>query len=379
MTLNRNIFHKHLAWAAVDLDALKHNYRELRKQTPRGVELLAVVKADAYGHGMIPVSTHLNEWGIKFFGVSNVEEGILLRKHGIRGTILLFESTLPNFAREMVRYNLTPTVCTLELAASLNRFAKLKKRTIDVHVKVDTGMGRLGIWYEDATAFIKTLKRFPHLSVKGLYTHFAAADTDPAFTKKQVGQFTKLLDELRRQSIRISLTHAANSMGLVAYKHPIFNLARPGIMLYGLAPAAHLKSRLNLKPVLSVKSKIIFLKRISKGHSISYGRTFIARQNMTVATLPIGYSDGYFRSLSNKAEVLVNGRRCKVLGRVTMDQIVIDVTKVAPVKIGTEVVVLGTQGNETIGAAELARYADTIHYEVVCNLGNRLTRIYNLR
>lgn len=376
---NKRIFHNHLSWAEVDLNALKHNYRELKKAAPRGVELLAVVKADAYGHGMIPAATHLNEWGMKFFGVSNAEEGILLRKHGIRGTILLFESTLANMAKEMIRYNLTPTVCTLPLAASLNRFAKLRKRIVDVHVKVDTGMGRLGVWHEDALAFIKTLKRFSNLNVKGIYTHFAAADTDRGFTKTQVAQFAKLLEELRRHSIYISYTHAANSMGLIAYKHEIFNLVRPGLMLYGLYPAKHLKSKIHLKPVLSVKSKIIFLKRISRGHGVSYGRTFIARKNMTVATLPIGYSDGYFRSLSNKAEVLINGKRCKVLGRVTMDQIVVDVTKLKSLKIGTEAVILGAQGREEISADELARYVGTIHYEVVCNLGNRLVRIYNLR
>jgi len=383
---------KTLTWAEIDLKALRFNLRQIRKQTTffrtkrtgvphsRGISrrsgILAVIKADAYGHGMLKVASVLNREGVDIFGVSDIAEGILLRKNGIKRPILLFESTLPSLARDILEYNLTPTVCTLTLASSLNTHAKRMNRKVDIHVKVDTGMGRLGIWHQDARNFLGQVRKYPHLSVRGLYTHFPLADTNPRFTRKQIMDFSQLIKGLNKEGLSVSHLHAANSAGLMGHSTPFLNLARPGLMLYGLYPDERLKKKITLKPAMSVKCRIIFLKKVSRGRGISYGHTFIAPRDMTVATLPIGYSDGYLRALSSKASVLINGKRCPVLGRVTMDQIIVDVSHVPAAKLGTTVVILGQQKKQKISADELALHAGTINYEIVCSLGNRLPRIY---
>lgn len=380
------------AWAEIDLKALAHNFRAVRdlarRQFANGPvssripvtkrhcpELLAVVKAEAYGHGMWPIVKRLDKLGIDFFGVSDVAEGVFLRWQGIKRPILLFESTLPRSIQPVVNYNLIPTICTLDYAQKLNRYAKSRRKRIDVHVKVDTGMGRLGVVYGEARSFIDQLMRLPNLSVKGIYTHFPLADTNPAFTKKQVERLSALIKGLDRTAQIIPYVHASNSVGL-GYKTNIFNLVRPGLMFYGLYPAPTLRKLVDLKPVMSVKAKVIFIKHIKPGQGVSYGHTFVARKNMTVATIPLGYSDGYLRCFSNKSSVLIQGRRCPVVGRVTMDQIMVDVSRLKNVHIGMEAVIMGKQSKEEVSADELARLAGTINYEIVCNLGNRLPRVY---
>ncbi len=373
-----------LTWAEINLKAIAHNFNQVKRlvktlKPPRGIkpaQILAVVKAEGYGHGLVAIAQCLDRLGVNFLGVSNVDEAVKLRRAGIRKPILLFESTLAALAPQIVEHNLTPTICTHELAERLNHFAKLHKKKIDVHVKVDTGMGRLGVWHEDALKFIKQLSLFSHLAIKGIYTHFPSADTDRKFTLKQLDYLYGLVKQLDRKALIIPYVHAANSMGLVGYKMHILNLARPGLMLYGLYPSELLHKKISLKPAMTVKTRVIFLKKITKGRSISYGRTFIAKKNMTVATLPIGYSDGYFRAFSNTSAVLVKGQLCPVVGRVTMDQTMIDVTRIKSVALGEEVVVLGKQGRDEISADELAHHARTINYEIVCSLGSRLPRVY---
>jgi alanine racemase len=262
------------------------------------------------------------------------------------------------------------------LARALDRQARKHHRPIDIHVEIDTGMGRLGVWHEEATDFIGQLMRFPNLSIKGLYTHFPVAESDRNFTENQINHLYRVVTSLDKKGLVIPYIHAANSMGLYGYRTRILNLVRPGLMLYGLYPQPQLKKMIDLKPVLSVKSKIMFIKKVAKGRSISYGRTFIARKDMTVATLPIGYRDGYFRSLSNQAFVIVAGYRCPIVGRVTMDQIMIDVSRVRGIKLGMNVTVLGREKKAEVSADELAALAGTINYEIVTSLGNRLPRIY---
>ena len=366
---------KHLTWAQIDLNAIRHNFWVLRKLAGKA-KVLIVIKADAYGHGMLPVAKVLVKEKVDFIGLSNLTEGVALRQTGIRTPVLLFETTLPEQAKDIVDYDLTPTVCNLELARALDKYARQQGRLVDIHVKVDTGMGRLGVWHEEALDFIKKLSRLRNLRIQGICTHFPSADTDRAFTQKQIRQLSMLVGQLKRSGLNIPSVHAANSMGLVGYPNKILNLARPGLMLYGLYPRPELEKKIKLRSVMSVHSKIIFLKRIQKGRSISYGRTFIARRPMTVATLPIGYSDGYLRGLSGKADVLIGGRRCPVLGRVTMDQIVVDVSKIKNPRPGMPVTILGKQGKEEVCACELARLARTINYEIVCSLGSRLPRVY---
>lgn len=373
-----------LTWAEIDRRAIVRNYKSVRalslkSHRARGqvlVGVLAVVKADAYGHGMPETAKLLQKNGVEFFGVSDVREGVALRKSGIRKPILLFESTLPAFTKLIVDNKLTPTVCTNEFARSLNDYARSHGKKVDIHVKVDTGMGRLGIWHKHAFEFVNGLLRFPYLSIKGIYTHFPSADTDHNFTKKQIRQLTALVRKLDKKGCVVPYVHAANSMGLADYQGKILNLARAGLMIYGLYPSQSIKRKVKLTPAMTVKSRIIFLKRITKRQSVSYGRTFIAKKNMTVATLPIGYNDGYWRVFSNKADVLIHGKRCRVLGRVTMDQVMIDVTKVKNVRLGDEAVILGRQGRQEISADQLSKIANTINYEIVCSLGNRLPKIY---
>ena len=364
-------------WAEVDLKAVRHNLQEVQKLAGARTELLPVVKGDAYGHGIIEIALLLNGSQVNFFGVSDVAEGITLRRAGIKKSILLFESTLAEQAKLIAEYDLTPTICTHELAATLNRYAQLTGKKIDIHIDVDTGMGRLGVWHKDAEAFIERIVRENlNLTIKGIYTHFPSAESDRRFTQSQIEHLHQVVTRLDKKGVVVPYIHAANSMGIVGYKTKILNLARPGLMLYGLYPDDRLKKKIRLNPALSVKSKVMFVKDVVKGRSISYGRTFIAKKNMTVATLAIGYRDGYLRALSNKSSVLIDGKRCPVVGRVTMDQIMVDVSKVKTVRPGMEAVVLGRQGKEEISAEELATLAGTINYEIVCSLGNRLTRIY---
>jgi len=373
---------QYLTWVQIDLNAIRYNFRILRRLAGKA-KILTVIKADAYGHGMLPVAKVLVQEKVDFIGLSNLTEGVALRQTGIRTPVLLFETTLPEQAKDIVDYDLTPTVCNLELARALDKYARQQGRLVDIHVKVDTGMGRLGVWHEEALDFINKSSRLRNLRVQGICTHFPSADTDRAFTQRQIQQLTRLVQKIREGGLAVPYVHAANSMGLAGYPNKILNLARPGLMLYGLYPRPELEKKIKLRSVMSVHSKIIFLKRIEKGRSISYGRAFIARRPMTVATLPIGYSDGYPRGLSGKADVLIGGRRCPVLGRVTMDQIVVDVSKIKNPRPGMPVTILGKQGKEPRGslreevrACELARLAHTINYEIVCSLGSRLPRVY---
>ena len=381
----------YLTWAEINLKAIDHNIKEILRlaqrnrfalPTRRGkrkmaVDVLAIVKADAYGHGMEEVALRLNRCGVNHFAVSDVAEGVELRKLGIKKPILLLENSLPESILTILSYNLTPTICTLEFAKALNQYAKKKNKRIPVHINVDTGMGRLGVWYEEAFNFIKEIFLLRHLTIVGIYTHFPSADSDREFTLGQIKKLYELVVKLDRQGLVIPFVHASNSMGLAGYKTDVLNLVRPGLMLYGLYPDVTAKKSIFLKPAMSVKSRIIFIKKLAKGRSVSYGRTFVAPKDMVVATIPIGYSDGYLRGLSNKSAVLVSGVRCPVIGRVTMDQIVIDVSKVSQVKLGMEVTILGKEKNQTISADDLALLTQTINYEIVCQLGNRLPRIYS--
>jgi alanine racemase len=374
------------AWCEIDLKALAYNFEQLQKLAVKNMShssgIIPVIKADAYGHGMPRVAGCLNECGCKYWGVSNAGEGIILRREGFKQKILLFESTLVSEAKDIVEHQLTPTVCSLEMAQALDHSAHQAGIQIPVHIKIDTGMGRLGINEEQALDFVQSLRaQCPNLILEGVYTHFPVADSDRDFTLGQMRRFRDIVYSLENQFITFTYVHAGNSMGLGDYKSDLFNLARPGIMLYGVYPLEDLKKKVHLKPVMSVKASIIFVQTIAKGRGISYGHTFKAKEDITVAVLPIGYSNGYLRSLSNKAFVLIAGVRCPVVGRVTMDQIIVDVTAATlsgriP-KIGDEAAIMGEQKGSSISVDEVALWADTISYEILCSLGNRLPRVYH--
>ncbi len=375
-----------LTWAEINLKALAHNFEELKKLATKNMShaagVMTVIKADAYGHGMLQVAQALEQVGCKYLGVSNISEAVLLRAAGLKQKILLFESTMARDAQDIIDYQLTPTVCSMEMAHALDKYAHQVGKQVAIHIKIDTGMGRMGVSQSEALGIVKMIRlQCPNLILEGVYTHFPVADTDRDFTITQMRHFRDIVYSMENQFITFTYVHAGNSMGLGDYKSDLFNLARPGIMLYGIYPSVELRSKVNLKPVMSVKARVIFVQTIPKGQGISYGHTFKAKEDITVAILPIGYSNGYLRSLSNRAFVLIGGLRCPVVGRVTMDQIIVDVTAVTlsgrTPKVNDEAVILGEQKGEHITADELAQWAGTISYEMICALGSRLPRIYH--
>lgn len=361
-------------WAEVDLGNLAYNFRAVKRSVMKGVKILVTVKADAYGHGLVPVAKKLVSLGADYLGVASIDEGIRLRQNHVRVPILVMGMVLEEDAAPLFTYNLIPTVCTEGLAEALHKKGNALGRTIPVHVKVDTGMARLGVMPKDALALIRKINTLKHVRLEGIFTHFAFADMDEKFTLYQISLFKELLSQLERKGIHIPLVHAANSMGTIAYKKGHFNMVRPGLILYGLYPREGL--RIKLKPVLSLKCRIVYSKRLSKGQGVSYGHTYVTKRNTTVVILPIGYGDGYPRNLSNLAPVLIKGRRFKISGRVCMDQIVVDVGDL-PVSIGDEAVLIGSQGKNKITAEELAELSGTIPYEIVCGIGSRVPRVYS--
>lgn len=360
-------------WAEIDLDALEHNFKQVKKTVGPKVKILVTVKADAYGHGIVPVSRVLAKEGVDYLGVASVDEGIVLRRAKINLPILIMGTTLPEHVEPILTYNLTQTLCTEELANILNQTARRMKRRANVHIKIDTGMGRLGVNLDKAGEFFKKIKHLDHLNLEGIFTHFAMADSDPHFTLEQIRAFNQLVYSLRAEGIRFKLQHVANSMGLIGYPDSHFNLVRPGLMIYGLHPKSSL--RFNLKPVMSLKTRIVFLKKFPKGKGISYGHSYITRKDTTIVNLPIGYGDGYPRNLSNIGPVLIKGKRFTISGRICMDQTMVDVGNLK-FSLGDEAVLIGTQGKEKISAEELARLSGTIPYEIVCGIGARVPRVY---
>ena len=360
-------------WAEINLRNLAYNFGRVKTMLRPGTKVMVCVKADAYGHGLVPVSKKLSSCGVDYLSVASIDEGIALRRAGIKNPILVLGMILKTDARPLIEYNLSQTVCTLGLASALNSIAASKNRKINIHVKVDTGMGRLGILPKDASVFIKKVRRMRSLKIEGLFTHISCADTNRDFTSYQIGIFDRLADKLAREGLEVPLLHAANSLGVIDYPESHFNMVRPGLVIYGLYPKEKLYVR--LKPVLSLKTRVVYFKDVPRGFGISYGRTYITKRNTTVATFPIGYGDGYPRNLSNIAPVLIKGRRFTLSGRVCMDQVMVDVGGLK-VRIGDEAVLIGSQGSGTVSAEELSALSGTIPYEIVCGLGSRVPRVY---
>jgi alanine racemase len=362
-------------WAEVDLGAIEYNYRQVRKFVGRDVKIMAVVKANAYGHGTVEVSAVLEKLGVDYLGVATTDEAVRLRDHGIKSPILILGSVLPGEAKVAVEKDITLTLCSYELLEALKNETRNGLRA-KVHVKVDTGMGRIGIWHENAAAFIRDVIKEKGISLEGVYTHFSSAGRDDFFTNYQIESFEKVVAGLAKDWINIPLKHAANSIATVDFKRAHLNLVRPGLIIYGLYPKHTFPKFIKLKPALSLKTRIVYIKEAPPGRSVSYGRTYITQRQTRIATLPIGYADGYSRNLSNKAAVIVGGRLAPIVGKVTMDQTMIDVGHIKGVRTGDEVVLIGRQGREEIRAEKLARIAGTIAYDVICSISNRVPRIY---
>ncbi|MFA4889853.1 MAG: alanine racemase [Candidatus Omnitrophota bacterium] len=372
MTINKYIGYRP-TWAEVNLANLVHNLNQVRSRLRPGVKVMVTVKADAYGHGLVPVSRQLISAGVEFLGVASIDEGIKLREARINAPVLILGLVLKKDIGPLFQYRLTPTVCDLELAVALNQKAKFLNTRQAVHIKVDTGMGRVGVLHEDAFLLVRKIQRLSRIDIEGIFTHFAFADINQDFTRYQLLLFNRLVERLRKLGVNIPLVHAANSMGLLDYQDSHFNLVRPGLVIYGLYPKEGLSIR--LKPVLSLKTKIVLVKKIPKGYGISYGHAYVTDKDTLMVVLPIGYGDGYPRNLSNLASVLIKGKRFKISGRICMDQMMVDVGNLA-VKTAEEVILIGRQGKNRITVEELAGYAGTISYEIVCGLGSRIPRVY---
>jgi len=363
-------------WAEVNLENIKHNFREVKRLSPNS-EAMPVIKANAYGHGAVEVAKALKEEGAKRFAVAIADEGIKLREQGILEPILILGYTPPEDLERLLSYNLTPTVNHRDLALAYQERVSKLKRTLTCHVKIDTGMGRIGFYHEDLTLILEVFKQ-KNLEIEGVFTHFARADEkDLSFTRLQFARFMAVLDYLKTQGIEIKYRHAANSAAIIQFPEAHLDLVRPGIMLYGEYPSQEVvKNGLSLKPALTLKATVAQVKKVPAGFPVSYGSTYVSKDQCLIVTLPLGYADGYFRLLSNRGEVLINGKRWPIAGRVCMDQLMVAVDEKEEIFPGDEAVLLGSQGEETISALEIARTVGTINYEVLTNISARVPRIY---
>lgn len=372
---------KPLVWAEVSLPVLVRNLRIIRSMISRSAtEILAVVKADAYGHGMKRVARALAQEGVGFFGVASIEEAVELRSVCSKEKILALGTFHHSQTPLYIRHRIRPTISSLEDAEILERkLQNVHSRSVHfpVHVKIDTGMGRLGVWHADAGDFFGKLKSYKNISVEGLYTHFSRADhTDRRFTERQMECFDASARKAKALGFAPRYFHAANSSGLLRFKKFHFNLVRPGIFLYGIPPSPRFFVPRGLRPILSLKTRISFLKDVEKSRTLSYGATYRAPRDTRIATIPVGYSHGYRVGFSNKAFVVIRGEKCPVVGRVTMDQTLVDVGRLSRVKRWDEVTLIGSSGIEEISAGDLAELAQTIPYEIVCAIHSRIPRIY---
>jgi alanine racemase len=364
--------------AEIDLSALLYNLGQVRKCIGPDCQVLAVVKANAYGHGAVSVARTLAAAGVSMLGVAWVQEGIQLREAGIRLPILVMAGAMVDEMKEVLSHRLTPVMYQSRQVQALEKLAKKKGQKVKVHIKIDSGMGRLGASSKkDLMDLAAGLRRAPHLSVEGAMTHMAEDGLEHrTFTQQQLGFFNRALALFAEVGLKIPIRHVANSAMTIDVQAAHFNMVRPGIMLYGYLPSKSLAHPVDLRPVMALKTSILHLKKFPAGTSISYGRTFTTQRESLIATLPAGYADGIPRALSNRGEVLVRSRRAPVVGRVCMDMMMVDLTGHDDVRVGDEVILMGRQGQETITADDIAQKTGTIAYEVLCGVGPRVARAY---
>ncbi|HHW49366.1 MAG TPA: alanine racemase [Clostridiaceae bacterium] len=368
------------AWAEINLDNIAYNVQEIRRITNKNAEIMGVVKADAYGHGVMEVVQTLLDNGVSRLAVAMLDEAVQLRMHGVDVPILILGYTDPVNVEEIIKNDITQTVFSYDLAKVLSDAAVKLGKSAKIHIKIDTGMTRIGfIPCESAVKNIVAISKLPGIVIEGLFTHFASADEiDTSYTYMQFEKFMGLCGELDDAGVHIPIKHVCNSAAIVKFPEMHLDLVRPGIMLYGLYPSDDVdKKSIDLKPAMTLKAIVIQVKEVKKGTCISYGRTFVTNRTSKIATVPIGYADGYTRLLSNKGKVLVNGQLAPIVGRICMDQCMVDVTDLeGEVKVGDEVVLFGKQGNKEITVEDIASSIGTINYEVVSLIGRRIPRVY---
>lgn len=366
-------------YAAVNLDAVVSNMEAMKRRLPGNTGMLGVVKADGYGHGAVPIALAIDPY-VSGYGVAAAEEAISLRRHGIQKLILVLGVTHPDSYEELLRRQIRPTVFTLEQGKALSELAVCMGVKAAVHLAVDTGMSRIGMWPDEAGAELAlSISRLPGIEVEGLFTHFARADErDKGPVREQLRRYMDFVDLLKERGLDIPMKHCSNSAGIVeGLDSNGLDLVRAGISIYGLYPSEEVDTRqVALTPALELKSQVAYIKEISRGTPVSYGGTFVAPGNMLVATIPVGYGDGYPRKLSGRGSVLIHGRRAPVLGRICMDQFMVDVTHIPETREWDEVTLIGRDGPELISVEELAALSGGFHYELLCGLGKRIPRVY---
>lgn len=366
-----------MSWAEINLDHLEYNYNQMRKIVNGSTTILPIVKADAYGHGVIPVCKKLETLGVETVAVATLPEALHLAKSGLNLSILILLTGLTQQAETIVRHDFVQTIGNYQMAQALSIEAEKQNKTCRIHIKIDTGMNRLGFFPEEATEVIKKIIKLKNLKIDGIYTHFSSSFIeDKDYTILQWNKFNDVLQELEKNDIDISYKHISNSASIVDAAFIKLNMVRPGIMLYGLYPHDYLKNIVHLKPALSLKSKIISLKQINADSSVSYGRTHTSKKGALLAVAPIGYADGYSRRLSHNISVLIKGEFYPVVGNICMDQIIIDITNSKNIKIGDEVTLIGSDSGKTISVEEIAHKTNTINYEITCDINKRLPKVY---
>ncbi|MBQ5445865.1 MAG: alanine racemase [Lachnospiraceae bacterium] len=381
---NENLTEKYIneryyrACATVNLDAIYDNVVNLGKRLKEGTKIIAVVKTDGYGHGAIPIAKTINEL-VYAYAVATVDEAVNLRRHGIIKPIYVIGYTHESQLKRLIAYDIRASVFTYDMGKAVSEMALAEGKVAKIHIKVDTGMSRIGFKPDDeSAAIVKKISELPNLEIEGIFTHFAKADEkDKMATRNQYELFSNFINKLEKLGVQIPVKHCSNSAAMMELPEYNLDACRAGIAMYGLYPSEEVdKSLVDLKPALGLKSHIAYIKTIEKGTEVSYGGTFVADREMKIATIPLGYGDGYRRSLSNKGYVLINGKKANILGRICMDQFMVDVTDINASK-DDEVVLLGKSGNEEISAERLAEMAGlTFNYEIVCDIGKRIPRVF---
>ncbi len=376
---NDSADHYYRVEARVDLNAIRHNLKQVRNKLHKGTRLMVIIKADAYGHGAVPIAKALDEEWIDAYGVAIIEEAIELRTAGITKPILILGYTPKEQYSLVVAYDVTQTVFQYEMAEALSAEAVRQGRTAKIHIKIDTGMSRIG--YSDSPESVKEIKQISQLDgiqIEGLFTHFARADEmDKSSTEKQLQRFLDFIDLLEKEGISIPIRHASNSAGAIDHKSAELNMVRCGIATYGIYPSEEVsRNEVQLIPAMELITHVIYMKEVEAGVGISYGATYLTGRKTMVATIPVGYADGYSRNLSNTGKVIIHGQYAPIIGRICMDQFMVDVTDIEGVKQGDRVTLLGREGNSYISAEELAAWSHSFPYELVCNVGKRIPRVY---
>jgi alanine racemase len=362
--------------AEIDLSAITANVKAIQQKVAPA-KIMAVVKADAYGHGVLEVSKTIVDCGVQHLGVGIVEEGIELRRAGIDANITVLSGLFPLQASRFIEFDLEATVYDESGLEAIRGAAQEQNSRAKVHVKVDTGMSRVGIHWQEAAAFVERVVSLPEIEVVGLYTHFASADEiDKSFTCLQLARFNEIIGQLDAKSIHIPLVHAANSAAVLDVPESYFNMVRPGLALYGYYPSPETSRSIELQPALTLKTRVLYVKEIDKGDSVGYGRTFIAGETTRIATMPVGYADGYNRLLSNQEHVIIKWKKYPVAGVVSMDLLTVDIGRDDDIRAGDEVILIGDTPDHSLSVEAIAKKLGTIPYEVTCRISKRVPRVY---